>query len=489
MFYASSEINPQNPIWRDFPALNEYVTRCQSMLQSTRPDNDVLLYWPIYDQWQNPNGLRQRMQVENVAEWFFPTPVWSGGEVAGGAGVCVRLRFGSAIGRLPAVADGRIHTAGGDYAVVVVPHAKLMPLATLRKLERTGVTRARQIVFLGGLPSGPPGLKGLDEQSAWDELVHAVEIESATYRRETICRTLLAAAKVRCETWRNRRSSWRFIGGLGRAATCTSSRTNRDRRLTGGSHRRSNGDRRRLWIRWMGGSGWRRLELIRHARHRRLRGVPPRSREPVGIRLQLAPGQAVLVKTFRERVDGAAWSYRDSGWRTDADRRGVERGVCEWRAGVAGAVCYASIGELDAVSGGRGGAIWWDREVLDQVRAGCAGRALFARFGRRGRERAGGAEWQAGGTVIAPPYQLEIGPLADGINRLSIEVTSVAANRIRDLDRRGVKWKIFKDINFVNIGYKPFDASEWPVRDAGLLGPVTLTPLAETKLVGVGTTY
>ena len=62
------------------------------------------------------------------------------------------------------------------------------------------------------------------------------------------------------------------------------------------------------------------------------------------------------------------------------------------------------------------------------------------------------------GTVIAPPYQLEIGPLAEGINRLSIEVTSVAANRIRDLDRRGVKWKIFKDINFVNIDYKPFDA-------------------------------
>jgi hypothetical protein len=75
---------------------------------------------------------------------------------------------------------------------------------------------------------------------------------------------------------------------------------------------------------------------------------------------------------------------------------------------------------------------------------------------------------------------VEIGPLVAGNNRLVVEITNVAANRIRDLDRRGVEWKIFKDINFVDIQYKPFDASRWPVREAGLLGPVTLTPLVES---------
>ena len=60
-------------------------------------------------------------------------------------------------------------------------------------------------------------------------------------------------------------------------------------------------------------------------------------------------------------------------------------------------------------------------------------------------------------------------------NQLEIEVTSVSANRIRDLDRHGIKWKNFYDINFVDINYKPFDASDWPLTDCGLLGPVTLT--------------
>ena len=56
LFYASTEMNPRNSIWRDAPALNDYVARCQSILQSGKSDNDILLYWPIYDFWNDPAG-------------------------------------------------------------------------------------------------------------------------------------------------------------------------------------------------------------------------------------------------------------------------------------------------------------------------------------------------------------------------------------------------------------------------------------------------
>jgi hypothetical protein len=81
------------------------------------------------------------------------------------------------------------------------------------------------------------------------------------------------------------------------------------------------------------------------------------------------------------------------------------------------------------------------------------------------------------GTLIMPPFRVVVDNLKPTGNTLEVEVTSVAANRIRDLDRRGVKWKTFRDINMVDINYKPFDASNWPLTDCGLLGPVTLTPL------------
>ena len=46
-----------------------------------------------------------------------------------------------------------------------------------------------------------------------------------------------------------------------------------------------------------------------------------------------------------------------------------------------------------------------------------------------------------------------------------------------DKDDPIAEWKKFHDINFVNINYKPFDASEWPIMDSGLLGPVELKPI------------
>jgi hypothetical protein len=64
-----------------------------------------------------------------------------------------------------------------------------------------------------------------------------------------------------------------------------------------------------------------------------------------------------------------------------------------------------------------------------------------------------------------------------GKNVLELDVTNLAANRIRNLDLKKVNWKIMREINFVNINYKPFDASGWSLVPSGLLGPVTLTPL------------
>ena len=83
------------------------------------------------------------------------------------------------------------------------------------------------------------------------------------------------------------------------------------------------------------------------------------------------------------------------------------------------------------------------------------------------------------GGLITPPFRVVVGELKPSGNVLEVEVTNVAANRIRDLDRRGVNWKTFHDINFVNLNYRPFDASDWPLTPSGLLGPVRLIPLAK----------
>ncbi len=82
------------------------------------------------------------------------------------------------------------------------------------------------------------------------------------------------------------------------------------------------------------------------------------------------------------------------------------------------------------------------------------------------------------GILWSIPYRMRIGDyLEEGENTLSIEVANLMANRIRYMDRNGMAWRNFHEINFVNILYKPFDASEWDVMNSGLEGPVQIIPI------------
>jgi hypothetical protein len=76
------------------------------------------------------------------------------------------------------------------------------------------------------------------------------------------------------------------------------------------------------------------------------------------------------------------------------------------------------------------------------------------------------------------PYEARAGHLLkDGENRLEIEVANLMANRISAMDRANIPWRIFHEINFVNIEYEPFDASGWKTEPSGLAGPVQLIPV------------
>jgi hypothetical protein len=81
------------------------------------------------------------------------------------------------------------------------------------------------------------------------------------------------------------------------------------------------------------------------------------------------------------------------------------------------------------------------------------------------------------GTAWSVPYKLNIGKLKPGKNELKIQVTNLGANRIRDMELKGIEWKIFYEINMVDKDYKKFDATKWDPTPSGLLGPVSITPL------------
>jgi hypothetical protein len=88
------------------------------------------------------------------------------------------------------------------------------------------------------------------------------------------------------------------------------------------------------------------------------------------------------------------------------------------------------------------------------------------------------------GTFIGPWFRVDVPDSAlHETNRVEVEVSNLMANRVADLDRRGVAWKKFYNVNFparlqTNRGADGlFSAAKWEPLPSGLAGPVTLTPL------------
>jgi hypothetical protein len=475
-FYASSEFNPRNAWWRDVPAFNAYVTRVQSVLQSGRADNDVLLYFPIWDNWHDTAGTRIDFRVHNPT-WLYSKPVGEAARALWKSGygfdyVSDRLLMD----KVSASGTG-VHAAGGDYATVVVPRTEHMPPETLVRLlalARDGGT----VIFVDRVPTDVPGLARLDERrqqlaiSARELTFSAADGAGAEVRQASVGRgrvlvgaklsQLLARAKVR-------RESLSDLPGV---------QFLRRRRAEGYDYFLTNVGTEpvRGWVPIAVSAATVAImdPMTGRTGIARVRAGKDDRRE---VRLDLDPGESRLLRTFDARVVAPRWPYeRPSAASTTL----AGRWSVEFMEG--GPVLPARF-VSDTLQG------WTGRGDPDADRfAGTARYSVrfdaptdapdfaldLGRVAESARVRLNGKEL---GVLFARPFRIGTGQLQRKDNLLEIDVTNLSANRIRDLDRRGVPWKIFHDINYVGIDYKPFDASAWPLRTSGLIGPVTLTPL------------
>ena len=65
-----------------------------------------------------------------------------------------------------------------------------------------------------------------------------------------------------------------------------------------------------------------------------------------------------------------------------------------------------------------------------------------------------------------------------GKNRIEVEVTNLPANRIADMDRKHIEWRIFKDINMAKLNYVKGDYKNWDAMPSGLNGNIRLIPVS-----------
>lgn len=161
LFYASINMSPTNSIWRDAPSFFHYITRCQSFLQMGRPDNDFLIYLPVYDMWNEQPGRLLLFTIHHMDK-LAPKFINAIHRInnSGYDGDYISDNFI----RSTRFKNGQLVTSGGTgYKALVVPAAHLMPsdvLAHLYELAKQGAT----IVFLENYPTDVPGYGQLEQK-------------------------------------------------------------------------------------------------------------------------------------------------------------------------------------------------------------------------------------------------------------------------------------------------------------------------------------
>ncbi len=455
LFYAAVQMNNRNPLWREMPAFFKYIERSQSVLQKAQIQNDVLVYWPFYDFTASEGRLFNGTNIDrgDHSPWF-----------ANSAFAALLKRLEQAGYSFNYISDkqllnceivnGKIKTEGSaNYRAVLIPKTKFIPVETMEKLASLA-SDGGKVFFDSHLPESVPGLFNLGsrekELTKVKELVDAQKFagdvlemmkQNGINAEIPVEQNGLHYLKLRKES-----EDWYMLFNLSEKPLDE-------------------------WI-----------ELGSPAKqylfHFPETGEISKAEKRVNsIRLQLSPERAVFVRCAQNKTDAPAFSYLDS------DSEPIEI-TGEWN------IRFIDGGPVLPDDLTLKKLIPWTETGVDELKR-FAGTARYSvEFDWNNNDGSGMLEFEnvkdcarvrlngkTLGTLLGPAFAVRADNLKTGKNLLEVEVTNVAANRIRDLDIRGVNWKKFYDINFISIESSVFDASGWDVKEAGLWGKVKITPL------------
>lgn len=458
LFYASVNMSPTNTIWKDADALFKYITRCQAFLTAGNPDSDVLLYFPIDDIWHRQDGIYMMFDIHSMDKKMPEVKAMVGELVK--AGLDPDYLSDALISELSVAKDGTIISKGGNrYKSIIIPPVNYMPVETLEALKELKA-KGGKVIFTGHLPNEVPGLGNLEERHRKleelkkDMAAPAIDIQAAIRMtgakpeplRENGVSLIRRTNEVGGYNYFLALLNEGVIDGWQTLATPAASVMIFDP-LTGKKGKA------------------------------RIRKGPDSTTE---ILLQVKPGQSLLLKTFPNDIDEEEWAYFDQLPSIEIGK-GWEISFIDSQPSIDGTFATDTVTAwtnlpIDEAKINIGTARY---RVAFDLPDGIDADEWLLDLGDLRESAAVKVNGQEAGKVWSVPFTIEIGKyLNPGNNYLEIDVTNLPANRIADYDRKGKKWKIFKDANIASvIGKKTIDYSDWETVPSGLNSKVTLTPL------------
>ena len=412
-FYASVDMSPTNSIWRDAPFLMKYIERCQSWLQLGQPDNDFLVYLPVRDMWHqrdHNNTLLMQFDIHSMAKKA-PQFIRSILTIDSLGYDCDYISDRQ-LAKVR-IADGMLVTEGGTrYKALIIPSG-----TTIDASLQAQINRLNAYVIRGEQP-----------------------IDMAKYAKAEQMKTAYGLRAIRRQTT----DGWHyFIVNLtpndieGNVTLAVPFKQATWFNPMNGDIQPASVQNGQLHIALKSGES----RILQTSNQSSIYVVPE---APVAEEMTLQGPWTLTFENETPRVAGTFKLDKLQTWETLSDSAAVTMGT-----GI-----YTTTFKLTAQQAKQ----HWQIDLGD-VRES-ARVSINNRFV--------GCAW-------AVPFVLDCGKaLRKGKNLLRIEVTNLPANRIAELDRQGVKWRKFNEINVVDINYKNTTYADWDPVPSGLNSNVKL---------------
>ena len=423
-FYASIDMSPTNSIWRDAPYFMQYVERCQSFLQWGQPDNDFIVYLPVRDMWQkNTKKLLMQFSIHamgSLAPEFIKSILAIDGAGFDSDYISDRLLLSTTF------KDGMLQTAAGTrYKALVIPECKMMPENVRLHIEQLK-TQGAHIIY---------GTQAADLSAAAKPEAMKLECGLKAIRRK------------------NPTGYHYFIANL-------SSNDIDDRLPLAVSFKDA------VWFNPVNGD------------------IIPACISGDSIDICLRSGESMILQTFTESFSNQTHSSISSQSNITSKVSSISLSGPWTLSFVEEAPKVNKTFALDKLQ-------TWETLDDDSAKITMGTGIYTTKFKLTKKDDPKGA-WtidlgdvresarvyingQFIGCAWSVPFVLDCKQaLKVGINEFRIEVTNLPANRIADLDRRGIPWRKMEEINVVDINYKKTTYDQWEPMPSGLNSEVRL---------------
>ena len=462
LFYASTNYGTKAHFYHEFPLLNTYITNCQQILQNSVPDNDLLLYLPIFDMWADTKGpILNLFSVHHPDKWFTNTAFGQLANHLWDTGYGFDYISDLQISQLHINNDSSVSVNKSRYRAIVIPKTINMTFETIENLNLLA-KKGVKLIFDQTLPLSLPG-NGRDYQiGAFNQILN----ELSQNKNVNIGSVDLAlkSLPVRCETLASKGLSYirksskdqtiRFITNLSNKFYLDQIELPQDGESLvyynpmnndcGQLHFNKNGHSMQTQLYLPPGSSCF-LTSSNQSSNLKFWNFKIPSEDSLLIEnweVKFSVGNPELPsKIFHPNIPLTSWTlWSDS--------------TLEWFNGYG---TYSSTFVLPAN--------WSDSK------------GVYIQLSNLRETAQVSINNQDIGTIWSVPYQLYIpsDKIRFGLqNSLTLTVRNLSANQVRYLDSKGVNWKKFYDANIVDITYKPFDASKWKPELSGILGNVKI---------------